>query len=54
MVATEDEEIFGKLDFVGEEEADGFQGLLAAVDVIAVGRKEGEREGGKKGRREGT
>jgi hypothetical protein len=36
MVAAEDVEVLGVLDFVGEEEADGFQGLLAPVHVVAV------------------
>lgn len=34
MVATENEEVFGVLDFVCEEQADGFQRLLASIDVI--------------------
>lgn len=35
MVPPEDEEVFGILDLVGEEETDGLEGLLAAIDVIA-------------------
>ncbi len=35
VVSTEDEEVFGVLDFVGEEEADYFDGLLSAVDVVS-------------------
>lgn len=35
MVTTEDEEVFGVLDLVGEEKADGLEGLLASVDVVA-------------------
>jgi hypothetical protein len=35
VVTTEDEEVFGVLDLVGEEKADGLKGLLASVDVIA-------------------
>jgi hypothetical protein len=35
VVAPEDEEVFWVFDFVGEEEADGFEALLAPVDVVA-------------------
>lgn len=35
VVAAEKEEVFGVFDFVGEQEADGFEGVLAPVDVIA-------------------
>ena len=35
MVAAEDEEVFGVLDLVGEEEADGLETLFPAVDVVA-------------------
>jgi hypothetical protein len=35
VVTTEDEEVFGVLDLVGEEKADGLEGLLASVDVVA-------------------
>lgn len=35
MVATENEEVLGILDLVGEEQADGLEGLLASVDVVA-------------------
>lgn len=34
VVAAEDEEVFGVFYFVGEEEADYFEGLFAAVDVV--------------------
>lgn len=34
VVATEDEEVLGVLDLVGEQQADGLQGLLASVDII--------------------
>ena len=34
MVAPQDEEVLGVLDFVGEQEPDGLEGLLAAVDVV--------------------
>lgn len=34
MVTTEDEEILGILDLVGQEQADGLKGLLASVDVV--------------------
>ena len=35
VVAAEDEEVLGVLDLVGEEKADGLEGLLATVDVVA-------------------
>mmetsp|Transcript_9142 Transcript_9142/g.19171 ORF Transcript_9142/g.19171 Transcript_9142/m.19171 type:complete len:375 (+) Transcript_9142:761-1885(+) len=35
VVAPEDEEVLGVFDLVGQEEADGLEGLLAAVDVVA-------------------
>lgn len=35
MVPSEDEKVFGVLDLVGEQETDGLEGLLAAIDVIA-------------------
>ena len=35
MVSAEDEEVFGVLDLVGEEEADGLETLFPAVDVVA-------------------
>lgn len=35
MVSAQDEEVFWVLDLVGEKQTDGFEGLLAAVDVIA-------------------
>ena len=34
MVSTEEEEILGVLDLVGQEKADGLQGLLASVHVV--------------------
>lgn len=34
VIATEDEEVFGIHDFVRQQEADGFQALLAPVDVV--------------------
>ena len=35
MVAPQHEEVLRVLDFVGEQETDSLQGLLAAVDVIS-------------------
>jgi len=35
VVAAEDEEVFWVLYFISEEEADYFEGLFAAVDVVA-------------------
>ena len=35
MVATEKEKVFGIFDFVSEKKTDCFQGLFAAVHVIA-------------------
>ena len=35
VVAAEEEEVLGVLDLVGEEEADGLDGLLAAVHIVA-------------------
>lgn len=35
MVAAEDEEVFGILDLVCEQEADGLERLLATIDVVA-------------------
>lgn len=34
MIPTEDEEVLWVLDLVREEQADGFKGLLAPVDVV--------------------
>ena len=34
MVSAEEEEILGVLDLVGQEKADGLQGLLASVHVV--------------------
>lgn len=34
MVATEDEEVLGVLDLVGQQETDGLEGLLATVNVV--------------------
>ena len=35
MVSTEEEEVLGVLNLIGQEEANSFQRLLAAVDVIS-------------------
>lgn len=34
VVASEDEEVLGVLDLVGEQQADSLEGLLASVDVV--------------------
>ena len=34
MVAAQDEEVFGVLDLVGQEQANGLEGLLASVHVV--------------------
>jgi hypothetical protein len=34
VVAAQDEEVFGVFDFVGQQQANGFHRLLAAVDVV--------------------
>lgn len=34
MIPAEEEEIFGVFDFVGQEEADGFQTLFSTIDVV--------------------
>lgn len=34
MVATQDEEVFGVLDLVGQQQADGLERLLSTVDVV--------------------
>jgi hypothetical protein len=34
VVTSEDEEVFGVLDLVGEEQADGLEGLLTSVDIV--------------------
>lgn len=34
VVTSEDEEVFGVLDLVGKEQADGLKGLLASIDVV--------------------
>lgn len=34
VVTTQDEEVFGVLDLVGQQEADGLERLLASVDVV--------------------
>jgi hypothetical protein len=34
VVTSEDEEVFGVLDLVGEEQADGLKRLLASIDVV--------------------
>ena len=35
MVAPEDEEVFGVLDLVSEEETDGLKRLLPPIDIVA-------------------
>ena len=35
VVATQQEEVFGVLDLVSEQQADGLEALLASVDVVA-------------------
>lgn len=35
VVAAENEEVLWVLDLVGEEQADGLQGLLATIDIVA-------------------
>lgn len=35
VIAAENEEVFGILDLIGKEEADGLERLLAAIDVVA-------------------
>ena len=35
MVASEEEEVLWVLDLVGQEEADGFEGLLSSVNIIS-------------------
>lgn len=34
VVATQDEEVLGILDFVGQQQTDGLKRLLATVDVV--------------------
>jgi hypothetical protein len=34
MVTAQNEEILRVLDFIGEQQADGLQGLLSSVDVV--------------------
>ncbi len=34
MVSSEDEEIFGVLDLVGQKQTDGLQGLFSSIDVV--------------------
>ena len=34
VVAAQDEEVLGVLDLVGQEKADGLEGLLATVDIV--------------------
>ena len=34
MVSTQNEEVLGVLDLVGEEQADGLEGLLTSVDIV--------------------
>lgn len=35
VISSEDEKVFGVLDFVGEEKAYDFDGLFSAVDVVS-------------------
>lgn len=35
MISAKDEEVFGIFDFVGQEQADSLQRLLASVHVVA-------------------
>ena len=35
VVSSQDEEVFGILDLVGEKEANCFQRLLASIDIIS-------------------
>ena len=35
VVASKDEEVFRVFDLVSQQQADGFEGLLAPVDVVA-------------------
>jgi hypothetical protein len=35
VVTAENEEVLGILDLVGQEQADGLERLLAAIDVVA-------------------
>lgn len=35
MIASEQEEVLGILDFVGQEQADGFDVVFASVDIVA-------------------
>ena len=35
VIATQDEEIFGVFDLVGEEKADSLEGLFSSVDIVA-------------------
>ena len=34
VVASEEEEVLGVLDLVGEEQTDSFKGLLATIDIV--------------------
>ena len=34
MVSSEDEEVFGVFDLVGEEKADGFKRLFSSIDIV--------------------
>ena len=36
MVTTQDEEVFGVLDFVRQQQTNGLQALLSAVDVVTA------------------
>ena len=35
MISSEQKEVFRILDFVGEQEADGLEALLASIHVVA-------------------
>jgi len=35
VIATQDEEVFGVLDLVGKQKADGLERLLSAVDIVS-------------------
>ena len=35
VVAAEQEEVLGELELVAEQEEDGLEGLLSAIDVVA-------------------
>jgi len=35
VISSEDEEVFGVFDFIGQKETDGLEGLLTTVNIIA-------------------